>query len=105
MSDSKNQIPKINFNPELFNNIFWHLKEAFNNVQIRFVWCYGGSSASKTYSVVQLSIIDMLQGNDNNYLVLRKYATDIRDSIYSDYKNIITEWGLTDIFTIQQKFH
>lgn len=101
-----NKVDKIdiNFNPDLFNNIFWHLKEAFENPLIRFIWCYGGSSASKTFSIVQLSIFDMLQGNDNNYLVLRKYATDIRDSIYSDFKNIITEWELTDLFTIQQNF-
>jgi phage terminase large subunit len=95
---------KIDFNPELFNNVFWHIREAFLNVLIRYVWIYGGSSASKSFSVVQQTIIEMLEGENNNTLVLRKYAVDIRDSIYSDFKNIIAEWGLSDEFVIQQNF-
>jgi len=84
-------IREIEFNPKLFNKVYWHLEEAFNNVLIRFIWVYGGSSASKTYSVVQLQIKTMLAGENENALVLRKYATDIKDSIYSDFKNIINE--------------
>lgn len=100
----KSEIPKINFNPDLFNNVFWHLQKAFNDVLIRFIWVYGGSSASKTYSVVQLTVIEMLQAPDSNSLVLRKYATDIRDSIFSDFKNVINDWGLQDLFIIQQNY-
>lgn len=99
---SKSQ--RINFNPDLFNNIFFHIREAWNNVSIRFIWIYGGSSASKTYSVVQQCVIDMLEGRDNNALVLRKYGTDIRDSIYADFKNVISGWGLENQFIIQQNF-
>ena len=102
MSDSKN--PKINFNPELFNNVFWHLKEAFNNPLIRYIYLYGGSSASKTFSVVQLQVVQMLSGSDENALILRKFAVDIRDSIYSDFKTVINDWGLQDLFTIQQNY-
>jgi hypothetical protein len=95
---------KIDFNPKLFNNVYWHLLDAFNNALVRFIWVYGGSSASKTYSVVQLQIITMLSGEDENALILRKYATDIKDSIYSDFKNIISLWGLGEYFIIQQNY-
>lgn len=95
---------KVNFNPDLFNNVFWHIREAWNNILVRFIWIYGGSSASKTYSVVQQSVIDLMEGKDNNILVLRKYATDIRDSIYSDFKTVITDWGLETEFIIQQNY-
>jgi PBSX family phage terminase large subunit len=94
----------IVFNKNLFNKVYWHLKEAFENILIRFIWIYGGSSASKTFSVVQYLIIDMLQGNDNNALVLRKFHVDIKDSIYADFKNIINGWNLQDYFIIQQDF-
>lgn len=96
--------PKINFNPDLFNNVYWHLEEAHHNNDVRYIWLYGGSSASKTFSEVQLLIKEMLCGKDNNTMVLRKFATDIRDSIFSDFKNIINEWGLNDLFTIQQNY-
>lgn len=99
-----NQFPEINFNPELFNNVFWKLQEAFNNPLIRYIWLYGGSSASKTFSVVQLQIIQMLSGSDENALILRKFAVDIRDSIYSDFKTVISDWGLSDLFIIQQNY-
>lgn len=95
---------KITFNSDCFNNIFWLLSDAFNNIKLRFIWAYGGSSASKTYSVVQLLIIKMLEGNDENAMVLRKYATDIKDSIFADFKTIISEWELDELFTIQQNY-
>lgn len=97
-------IPELNFNPDLFNNVYWHISEALSNDSVRFLYVYGGSSASKTFSVVQENIIFMLTGSDHNTLILRKYATDIRDSIYSDFKNIIADWGLSDLFEIQQNF-
>ena len=92
---------KIDLNPNLFNNVYWHLLKAFNNTLIRFIWLYGGSSASKTYSIVQLQIVLMLSNPNENAIVLRKFAVDIKDSIYSDFKTIISDWDLTDYFTIQ----
>lgn len=95
---------KINFNPKLFNNLYWHLLKYFNDANFRFIWVYGGSSSSKTYSVVQLQIVLMLSGEGENTLILRKYASDIRDSIFADFKGIISEWGLNDLFVIQQNY-
>jgi phage terminase large subunit len=95
---------KIDFNPLLFNNVYWHLRKAFTNLKIRYIWLYGGSSASKTYSVVQLLIVRMLAYRGESTMVLRKYAVDIKDSIYQDFKNIIDEWNLSEYFTIQINF-
>ena len=94
---------KIEFDidPDLFNNVYWHLKRAFEDETVRFIFAFGGSSASKTYSVVQLQIIQMLSGEDENALILRKFAVDIKDSIYHDFKTIISDWGLTDYFKVQ----
>ncbi|MEB0262914.1 PBSX family phage terminase large subunit [Mucilaginibacter sp. 10I4] len=95
---------EFDFNPDLFNNVYWHLKDAFSNLLIRYIWLFGGSSASKTFSVVQLTIARMLEMEDENTLVLRKYAVDIKDSIYSDFKKVISDWGLSDEFIIQQNY-
>lgn len=103
VAEATNEI-EVDLNPDLFNNVYWHLRKAFNNLLIRFIWLYGGSSASKTYSVVQLLIVQMMEHEDENALVLRKYGTDIRDSIYNDFKVIIEDWGLTEYFTIQINF-
>lgn len=94
----------IDFNPELFNNVYWHLRSALKNVLIRFIWLYGGSSASKTYSMVQAQIVCMLEAPNENALILRKFHVDIKDSIYADFKGIIADWGLSAYFVIQQDF-
>lgn len=98
------EVTEIDFNPDLFNNIYWHLRDAFMNILIRFIWVYGGSSASKTYSVVQLIITSMMENENENTMVLRKYAVDIKDTIYSDFVSIIKLWELEDYFLIQQNY-
>jgi len=98
-----NEKPII-FSRRLFNKIYWEIENAFQNTLIRFVWIFGGSSASKTFSVVQFLIKDMLAGENNNALILRKFHVDIKDSIYADFKNIIADWKLQDYFIIQQDF-
>jgi len=92
---------EFEFNPDLFNDLYWHLKEDLKNPLIRFIWMYGGSSASKTYTYVQSDITALLENKDENVMVLRKYGVDIKDSIYSDYVKIITDWGLNDYFKCQ----
>jgi len=95
---------KFDFNPKIFNNIYWHLKSAFENPLIRFIWCFGGSSAAKTYSTVQLIVTSMMENRNENTMVLRKFAVDIKDSIYSDFTGIIRGWGLEKHFVIQQNY-
>lgn len=87
-----------------FNNLYYLIKETFQDYSIRFLWIYGGSSSSKTYSVVQRLIIEMMSNENDNSLILRKYATDIKDSIFSDFVGIIKNWNLIDLFTIQQNY-
>lgn len=94
----------ILFSEQCVNNVFWHIKKALNDVSIRYIWIYGGSSASKTFSVVQATLYHMLTQSDYNTMVMRKVSEDIRDSIYSDFTSIISSWGLTGQFTIQQNY-
>ena len=90
----------IEFDAELFNDLFYHLESDFANPEVRFIFAYGGSSASKTYTVVQLLIIRMLSISENT-MILRKFGVDIKDSIYSDFVNIINYWELSHLFKCQ----
>jgi PBSX family phage terminase large subunit len=72
----------------LFNPVYWHIKQAMDNPDIRFIYVMGGSSASKTYSIVQNIIFDTYESH-NSTLVLRKHSTEIDDSVYRDFKTII----------------
>jgi phage terminase large subunit len=80
------------------------LRAAFNNTAIRYIWAYGGSSASKTYSVVQLLIVEMLRDSRNTAMVFRKHSVDIKDSIYADFEEIIKKWNLSAYFKLQEHY-
>ena len=87
----------ITFNKDLFNPIYWHIQKYMNDPNIRYIYLYGGSSAAKTFSVVQ-KIIHTTIKEQSNTMVLRKYSSDIEDSIYSDFSGIISDWDLQYLF-------
>jgi phage terminase large subunit len=94
----------IEFEEGIFNQVYYELDEAFNNELIRFIFLYGGSSSSKTFSYVQKTIVYMMEDSGNNSLIFRKFSTDIEGSIFQDFKNIIEDWGLSSYFKIQKHY-
>lgn len=99
-----NGIESIEFEEGIFNQIYFEIDKAFTNDDIRFLFIYGGSSSSKSYSYVQRTINFMIEGKNNNTLIFRKFSTDIDNSIFEDFKRIISDWGLNDYFKIQKHY-
>ena len=97
-------LASIEFEEEVFNEIYHEIDEAYQNEDIRFIFIYGGSSSSKSYSAVQKTITYMLEGGENNSLIFRKFSTDIDNSIFQDFKTIISDWGLNEYFKIQKHY-
>jgi len=91
--------PDIEFNPELFNPNFWHLREAMTDEQIRFIWLVGGSSSGKTYETVQAILYDALE-NGTDTLVFRKTDASIEKTVYKDFCTVIDNWDAIDEFKI-----
>ncbi|MEH0156500.1 phage terminase large subunit [Limibacter armeniacum] len=89
----------VNFDRHLFNPLYWHIDAAFKDPSIRFVFIYGGSSAAKTYSMVQRVVVEAL-AEGNRTMVVRKFSTDIDDSIYADFKKVISDWELDPLYRI-----
>ncbi|RLD69235.1 MAG: hypothetical protein DRI95_00655 [Bacteroidetes bacterium] len=77
---------KVNFEPTLFNPLYFHLRKYMNDSNIRTILFYGGSSSAKSYSAMQILSIETLAKNYNT-LVMRKVGKDLKDSIYSDFKS------------------
>lgn len=99
-----NGVQCIEFEEGIFNEIYFEIDKIFNDDSIRFGFIYGGSSSSKTFSYVQRTIVFMLEGINNNTLIFRKYSTDIDNSIFEDFKRIISDWQLNDYFKIQKHY-
>lgn len=93
---------EIEFDERLFNPIFWEIKNAMDDGNIRSLFCYGGAGAGKSYSIVQAIVIRMISLKNENFLVFRKFGVDIVKTIFNDFKTVIKSFELTDYFTIIQ---
>jgi len=92
---------KIKFSYKLFNPNFWHVLDSFLNTALRFIFLVGGSSSSKTYSVVQAIIFSALKGREDT-IIFRKVGASIENSIYKDFKTVIRDWNLNHLFEFKR---
>lgn len=80
-----------------FNPLYWHLQNFLSNEDIRYLFILGGSSASKTFSISQAEKFETYKTN-NNTMILRKFSVDIDDSIFNDFKDISSRYGIENNF-------
>ena len=95
---------RIKITPKIFNPVYWHLLKYLNDPDIRYIYVYGGSSAAKTYSIMQaLSLESYSKGY--NVLAMRKQTNNLKDTIFRDFKgfNNKLKKKLTDINIIQNE--
>lgn len=97
-------IERIEFEEGIFNELYYELDEAWSNFALRFIYIYGGSSSSKTWTICQRIIIYMLEGKDNNTYVFKKISAKIDETIFAAFKKIIDSWELNDYFKIQKHY-
>ena len=97
-------IESIEFEEGIFNQLYYEINDAFNNKDIRYIFAYGGSSSSKTFSICQRIVVYMLEGELNNSFVFKKISSKIDDTIFATFKKIISVWGLNEYFKIQKHY-
>lgn len=97
-----NGIESIEFEAEHFNELYFEIEDAFNNIDVRYIFAYGGSSSSKTYSICQRFVLYMMEGEFNNSFVFKKISSKIDSTIFATFKKIINDWGLNEYFIIQK---
>ncbi|WP_300700984.1 PBSX family phage terminase large subunit [Bacteroides sp.] len=79
----------------------FYLLKYLQDVTLRFIILYGGSSSGKSYSVAQTILIQTLQDGENT-LVMRKVGASISKTIYEDYKVAAKGLGIDHLFKFQQ---
>lgn len=97
-------IESIDFEEGVFNELYFELDEAFSNPKIRYIYPYGGSSSSKTYTVTQRIVIYMMEGERNNTYVFKLVSAKIDETIFATFETIIEDWGLKEYFKIQKHY-
>lgn len=81
-------------------------KEVINPVYLpllhdrhRYVVLYGGAGSGKSVFAVQRYLIKLMEQPGVNLLVVRAVANTHKDSTYALFRQIITQWGLEELFT------
>lgn len=80
------------------NKLFTGVFTAVRRAKTRYVVVYGGSGSSKSYSVHQNELIDLLVRDEGDTLVIRKYGADLRESCFKLFKNLIDAYNLRPFF-------
>ncbi len=79
---------------KLFSKVFYQVRK----VKSRIVVIYGGAGSSKSYSVHQNELINLMSSNYDT-LILRKTGSDLRDSSFKLFEQLINSMGLRHLFT------
>lgn len=90
---------KFDFDPDLFTKIYWDFKKTIK----RNVIVWGSSGSSKSYSIMQRLVVRSIRER-LNILVIRKFATDIHDSVYIGIKTISQDW-FDDVPQVKFKYN
>ncbi len=84
-------------NYKLFNPLGFHLLKLLQDITIRLIILFGGSSSGKSYSVAQLILIMTLWDGENT-IVMRKVGATISKTIYEDFKVAAKQLGIFSRF-------
>ena len=92
---------ELELNFKKFNPNAYYLLQYFNDVDIRFIILFGGSSSGKSFSVAQSILVQTLLDGENT-LVMRKVGASILKTVYEDYKVAAKGLGVSDMFKFTQ---
>jgi phage terminase large subunit len=68
---------------------------------------YGGAGSGKSQTMIQLFLSEICnhQSNQNQtFFVIRKVAGTLRNSVYADFKNKVTGWGLESMVEFRRGY-
>jgi phage terminase large subunit len=68
----------------------------------RYLVLYGGAGSGKSVAAAQKIIIRMLEEKGHKFLVVRKVANTLRNSVFSLLRGTVADWGLSELFKINK---
>lgn len=69
----------------------------------RNVFLWGGAGSGKSYAVAQILVVKILSEEGRNILALRKVYSDVEQSLYNIFKQVINSWELEEYFEFRTR--
>lgn len=85
------------FSYKLFNPLFWHIREAMHDKDIRYIINRGGSSSGKSVSTTQSVLLSVFSG-EGSALVVRKVGASLKNTVYEEFKTQMKALQLSQFF-------
>ena len=73
----------------------------FNN-RNRYLVIYGGAGSGKSVFVAQKLLVRVMGARKHRILVARKVAKTIRESCFSLLRDMISDWGMSKLFSVNK---
>ena len=95
----------LEIDKDIFNPIYLDLLYSYTSKKdYRYISLLGGAGSGKSVFMTQRLLLRVLEEEGHRILVVRKVASTLRNSVFSLFKDIISEWGLNDFFTISNSY-
>lgn len=68
---------------------------------------YGGAGSGKSQTMIQIflsEICDHVNNQNQTFFVIRKVANTLRNSVFADFKNKITDWEIEQLVNVRQGY-
>ena len=89
----------VKISKRVFNPAFLPL---LDDEEHRYIVLYGGAGSGKSVFAVQRYLYRLLMLPLCNVLVVRAVAATNRDSTFALFRQVITRWGLDELFTCKE---
>jgi phage terminase large subunit len=91
---------KIDFSrlPEIVNDVYYPL---FWD-ESRYLVLYGSAGSGKSVFITQKILKRVIEEKGHKFLVIRKVGKTLRESVFAEFRNTISTWGLTQLFNVNK---
>lgn len=95
---------RIEVDPRVFNAVYRPLVFSYADRQYRYLSLLGGAGSGKSVFMTQRTILRMLSEKGHRFLVVRKVASTLRNSVYKLFRDVVSEWGMTRLFRFSDSY-
>lgn len=94
----------VDVSRKVFNDAFLPSLFLYDTRRYRYLSYLGGAGSGKSVFLTQRTVLRVLREPGHRILVVRKVASTLRNSVYRLFKDVISDWGMSHLFTFSDSY-